>query len=155
MNPTLQHHPLHPLLLPPTLPTTSAHPATLTTADCTCALSTCALGRLQLEEGYRQYNEQAVASGRSKGFFMVDICRPGHMTACLTTFQASKTIAHAWTASVKGKGAVSRLGYSRQESSAAVFRGSVKHTVCSSPGETVFARLMTVWWLAVIGHGRS
>eukprot|EP00798_Chlamydomonas_sp_ICE-L_P003078 gene3078-13099_t len=43
--------------------------------------------RLGQEKGYRDYNEAAVASGRSKGYYMVDICRPGHMTACLTNFQ--------------------------------------------------------------------
>mmetsp|Transcript_35212 Transcript_35212/g.78366 ORF Transcript_35212/g.78366 Transcript_35212/m.78366 type:complete len:519 (+) Transcript_35212:247-1803(+) len=43
--------------------------------------------RLQMEEAYKQYNDQAVASGKSKGFFMVDIAKPGHMTACLTSFQ--------------------------------------------------------------------
>ena len=111
--------------------------------------STFTPGRLQLEEGYRQYNEQAVGSGRSKGFFMVDICRPGHMTACLTTFQVKKTPTHTGvTVAVEGKGAVSRLESSRQESSAAVFRGSVKHTLCSPPGETVFLWRMTVWRLA-------
>ena len=45
--------------------------------------------RLQMEAAYRKYNEQAVLSGQSKGQFIVDICRPGHMTGCLTTFQAS------------------------------------------------------------------
>ena len=25
--------------------------------------------------------------GRSRGHFLVDLCRPGHMTACLRTFQ--------------------------------------------------------------------
>lgn len=88
-------HPLHPFHLhtqPLSQPLTAPVPSTFT--QC----------RLQLEEGYRQYNEQAVASGRSKGFFMVDICRPGHMTACLTTFQVSKTPTHTGgTASVEGK----------------------------------------------------
>lgn len=43
--------------------------------------------RLQMEEEYKHYNDQAVASGRSRGHFMVDLCRPGHITACLTTFR--------------------------------------------------------------------
>lgn len=43
--------------------------------------------RLQFEDSYRKHNEQAVASGASKGHFIVDICRPGHMTACLNTFK--------------------------------------------------------------------
>lgn len=42
--------------------------------------------RLLLEEAYRSYNEQAVASGTSKGHFIVDITKPGHMTACLRTY---------------------------------------------------------------------
>ncbi len=45
-----------------------------------------------MEAGYRLYNEQAVLGGRSKGVFVVDICRPGHMTACLTTFQVSRCV---------------------------------------------------------------
>ena len=40
-----------------------------------------------MEAGYKLYNEAAISSGSSKGLFMIDICRPGHMTACLTTFQ--------------------------------------------------------------------
>ncbi len=47
--------------------------------------------RLQMEQGYKQYNEAAVASGSSRGHFVVDLCRPGHMTACLTTFQVNNT----------------------------------------------------------------
>ncbi|KAI8470834.1 MAG: hypothetical protein J3K34DRAFT_451727 [Monoraphidium minutum] len=43
--------------------------------------------RLQMEEAYRKYNLQAIHEGRSKGHFVVDIARPGHMTACLSTFQ--------------------------------------------------------------------
>eukprot|EP00955_Chlamydomonas_euryale_P068673 360194-Chlamydomonas_euryale.AAC.18 len=43
--------------------------------------------RLQLEAGYRRYNAEAASSGRSRGLFMVDLCKPGHMTACLSTFQ--------------------------------------------------------------------
>ncbi|MEW5306746.1 MAG: hypothetical protein WDW36_009189 [Sanguina aurantia] len=43
--------------------------------------------RLQLEGAYRTCNAALVASGRSKGHFWVDLCKPGHMTACLTTFQ--------------------------------------------------------------------
>ena len=33
------------------------------------------------------YNARAVELGRSRGHFLVDLCRPGHMTACLRTFQ--------------------------------------------------------------------
>ncbi len=41
--------------------------------------------RLQLEDAYRRYNEDAAASGKSKGHFIVDLTKPGHMTACLST----------------------------------------------------------------------
>jgi hypothetical protein len=40
-----------------------------------------------MEAAYRQYNEAAIASGKSKGFFIIDMARPGHLTACLKTFQ--------------------------------------------------------------------
>ena len=40
-----------------------------------------------LLQAYRTYNEIAVELGRSRGHFLVDLCRPGHMTACLRTFQ--------------------------------------------------------------------
>ncbi|GLC35414.1 hypothetical protein PLESTB_000567000 [Pleodorina starrii] len=61
--------------------------------------------RLQLEDAYRRHNEEAAAKG-TKGHFIVDMCRPGHMTACLSTFmetlQASTdnwdaTFSDAWT----------------------------------------------------------
>lgn len=42
--------------------------------------------RLQMETAYTRHNEAAIASGKSKGHFVVDITKPGHMTACLTTF---------------------------------------------------------------------
>ncbi len=40
-----------------------------------------------LLQAYRVYNARAVELGRSRGHFLVDLCRPGHMTACLRTFQ--------------------------------------------------------------------
>eukprot|EP00208_Stichococcus_sp_RCC1054_P006187 CAMPEP_0206139636 /NCGR_PEP_ID=MMETSP1473-20131121/6804_1 /ASSEMBLY_ACC=CAM_ASM_001109 /TAXON_ID=1461547 /ORGANISM="Stichococcus sp, Strain RCC1054" /LENGTH=525 /DNA_ID=CAMNT_0053533509 /DNA_START=135 /DNA_END=1712 /DNA_ORIENTATION=+ len=43
--------------------------------------------RLQMQQAYAEANEHAVAAGNSRGHFMVDLCRPGHMTACLRTFQ--------------------------------------------------------------------
>lgn len=43
--------------------------------------------RLQMEEAYKKYNMQAIHEGKSKGHYMIDIARPGHMTACLSTFQ--------------------------------------------------------------------
>eukprot|EP00879_Flechtneria_rotunda_P019553 GHRR01020540.1.p1 GENE.GHRR01020540.1~~GHRR01020540.1.p1 ORF type:complete len:440 (+),score=147.39 GHRR01020540.1:1011-2330(+) len=45
--------------------------------------------RLQMEAAYRAYNLEARGSGRSKGHFMVDLSKPGHLTACLTQFQSS------------------------------------------------------------------
>jgi hypothetical protein len=42
---------------------------------------------MQMQEAYDDYNEHAEAAGNSHGHFMVDLCRPGHMTACLRTFQ--------------------------------------------------------------------
>lgn len=45
--------------------------------------------RLQMEAAYRDYNREAVESGRCKGHFMVDLSKPGHLTACLTEFQDS------------------------------------------------------------------
>lgn len=41
----------------------------------------------QMQESYYEFNEHAAAAGNSRGHFMVDLCRPGHMTACLRTFQ--------------------------------------------------------------------
>eukprot|EP00878_Enallax_costatus_P013382 GHUV01013993.1.p1 GENE.GHUV01013993.1~~GHUV01013993.1.p1 ORF type:complete len:362 (+),score=100.78 GHUV01013993.1:430-1515(+) len=43
--------------------------------------------RLQIETAYKQYNKDAVDSGRSKGHFIVDLSKPGHLTACLRQFQ--------------------------------------------------------------------
>ncbi|GAB4824161.1 hypothetical protein N2152v2_011207 [Parachlorella kessleri] len=45
--------------------------------------------RLQMQRVYQQYNEEARAAGRSRGHFIVDLSRPGHLTACLRTFQES------------------------------------------------------------------
>lgn len=45
----------------------------------------CAL--LQMQTAYDEYNAQAQAAGGSRGHFMVDLCRPGHLTACLRNFQ--------------------------------------------------------------------
>jgi hypothetical protein len=40
-----------------------------------------------MEAAYKLYNQAAAAAGRDKGIFMIDMARPGHMTACLKTFQ--------------------------------------------------------------------
>lgn len=44
---------------------------------------------LQMQEAYEEYNKSAVESGKSRGHFMVDLCRPGHLTACLRNFQTA------------------------------------------------------------------
>jgi hypothetical protein len=40
-----------------------------------------------MDDAYKAYNQAAVENGRSKGHFMVDMSKPGHLTACLTQFQ--------------------------------------------------------------------
>ena len=40
-----------------------------------------------MQHAYEEYNAKAQASGRSRGHFMIDLCRPGHMTNCLRNFQ--------------------------------------------------------------------
>lgn len=40
-----------------------------------------------MQQAYDEYNEKASTSGKSRGHFMVDLCRPGHLTACLRNFQ--------------------------------------------------------------------
>ena len=44
---------------------------------------------VQMQQAYTEYNEKAISSGRSRGHFMVDLCRPGHLTACLRNFQVA------------------------------------------------------------------
>ncbi|KAA6417862.1 MAG: hypothetical protein FRX49_12160 [Trebouxia sp. A1-2] len=36
---------------------------------------------------YDEYNDHARSSGKSRGHFVVDLCRPGHLTICLRNFQ--------------------------------------------------------------------
>ncbi|CAL5229191.1 g12471 [Coccomyxa viridis] len=43
--------------------------------------------RLQMQHAYDEYNDRVRATGKSRGHFMVDLCRPGHLTACLRNFQ--------------------------------------------------------------------
>ncbi|CAD7694808.1 unnamed protein product [Ostreobium quekettii] len=43
--------------------------------------------RLQMMAAYRAHNEAAQEAGKSRGHFVVDLCRPGHLTACLREFQ--------------------------------------------------------------------
>jgi len=42
---------------------------------------------LQMQHAYDDYNDRVRATGKSRGHFMVDLCRPGHLTACLRNFQ--------------------------------------------------------------------
>ena len=42
---------------------------------------------LQMQEAYDEYNDHARSSGKSRGHFIVDLCRPGHLTLCLRNFQ--------------------------------------------------------------------
>ncbi len=42
---------------------------------------------VQMQKAYEEYNDRVRATGRSRGHFMVDLCRPGHLTACLRNFQ--------------------------------------------------------------------
>ncbi len=52
-----------------------------------CQMTDLALCSMQMQHAYDEYNEKARATGKSRGHFMVDLCRPGHMTACLRNFQ--------------------------------------------------------------------
>lgn len=40
-----------------------------------------------MQHAYDEYNDRVRATGKSRGHFMVDLCRPGHLTACLRNFQ--------------------------------------------------------------------
>ena len=42
---------------------------------------------LQMQQAYTEYNAQVQSSSKSRGHFMVDLCKPGHLTACLRCFQ--------------------------------------------------------------------
>ena len=42
---------------------------------------------MQMQEAYDEYNDHARSSGKSRGHFVVDLCRPGHLTICLRNFQ--------------------------------------------------------------------
>ena len=41
----------------------------------------------QMQAAYDEYNDHAKSSGKSRGHFIVDLCRPGHLTICLRNFQ--------------------------------------------------------------------
>ena len=40
-----------------------------------------------MQHVYDDYNEHVRSSGKGYGHFMVDMCRPGHLTICLRSFQ--------------------------------------------------------------------
>lgn len=42
---------------------------------------------VQMQAAYDEYNDHARSSGKSRGHFIVDLCRPGHLTICLRNFQ--------------------------------------------------------------------
>mmetsp|Transcript_15592 Transcript_15592/g.43626 ORF Transcript_15592/g.43626 Transcript_15592/m.43626 type:complete len:523 (+) Transcript_15592:89-1657(+) len=43
--------------------------------------------RLQMMRAYELYNKEAVESGSSRGHYMIDLSRPGHLTSCLGSFK--------------------------------------------------------------------
>ncbi|PRW57534.1 hypothetical protein C2E21_3791 [Chlorella sorokiniana] len=43
--------------------------------------------RMQMQRAYAHYNDAARASGKTRGHFMIDLSRPGHLTSCLRQFQ--------------------------------------------------------------------
>lgn len=48
------------------------------------------LGAVQMQRAYDEYNEHTESIHRgSHGHFMVDLCRPSHLTACLRAFQSA------------------------------------------------------------------
>ena len=40
-----------------------------------------------MQAAYDEYNDHARSSGKSRGHFVIDLCRPGHLTICLRNFQ--------------------------------------------------------------------
>ncbi|KAL4444959.1 hypothetical protein ABPG77_004009 [Micractinium sp. CCAP 211/92] len=43
--------------------------------------------RMQMQRAYQEYNDAARASGKTRGHFVIDLSRPGHLTGCLRAFQ--------------------------------------------------------------------
>jgi hypothetical protein len=59
-----------------------------------------------MQRAYQAYNDAARASGKTRGHFVIDLSRPGHLTACLRQFQErvgatddnwDAAFAEAWT----------------------------------------------------------
>ena len=42
-----------------------------------------------MQEEYSLENEHVKSAGKSRGHFMIDLCRPVHLTLCLRSFQDS------------------------------------------------------------------
>jgi len=40
-----------------------------------------------MQRAYQEYNDHARASGKTRGHFVIDLSRPGHLTGCLRQFQ--------------------------------------------------------------------
>lgn len=58
------------------------------------------LACVQMQHAYDEYNDRVRATGKSRGHFMVDLCSPGHMTACLRNFQeATRCTDETWESS--------------------------------------------------------
>eukprot|EP00887_Chlorella_sp_A99_P004627 scaffold4.g4627.t1 len=55
----------------------------------TCAQRQTIAARPQMMHAYAEHNELARASGKTRGHFVVDLSRPGHLTGCLRQFQKS------------------------------------------------------------------
>ncbi|KAI3438402.1 hypothetical protein D9Q98_000834 [Chlorella vulgaris] len=43
--------------------------------------------RMQMQRAYQAYNDTARATGKTRGHFVIDLSRPGHLTGCLRQFQ--------------------------------------------------------------------
>lgn len=46
--------------------------------------------RLMMQKAY--HNENSIPKGDSRGHYVIDLCTPGHMTACLSDFQVTNFI---------------------------------------------------------------
>lgn len=42
---------------------------------------------VQMQRAYQAYNDTARATGKTRGHFVIDLSRPGHLTGCLRQFQ--------------------------------------------------------------------
>ena len=65
----------------------SRFPAPLTPAPAPALCPALPSTRPQMQRAYQQYNDAARGSGKTRGHFVVDLSRPGHLTSCLRQFQ--------------------------------------------------------------------